>query len=135
MCLLVCVATARGCLCLRLCLSHYAKTQGYSGCLLGVSPCLLQCFTIRSRLSTRTRASRTALLKAKVRSQPELSVSVIGWLVVIDGARPTGPPPKSIQTVGKDEMAARKLSHTRTHTQTPTPCLNGSPLFKTPSIS
>lgn len=49
----------------------------------------------------------------------KLSVSVIGWLFVIDGAWPTGQPPKSIQTAGKDEMtvgtwAARKLSHTHT---------------------
>lgn len=48
----------------------------------------------------------------------ELSVSMIGWLFVIDGAWPTGQPPKSIQTAGKDEMAARKLSHTYTHTNT-----------------
>ncbi|KAG8008269.1 hypothetical protein GBF38_019364 [Nibea albiflora] len=36
----------------------------------------------------------------------ELSVSLIGWLFEIDGAWPTGQPPKSIQTAGKDEMAA-----------------------------
>lgn len=35
----------------------------------------------------------------------ELSVSMIGRLLVIDGARPAGQPPKSIQTAGKDEMA------------------------------
>lgn len=35
----------------------------------------------------------------------KLSVSLIGWLFEIDGAWPTGQPPKSIQTAGKDEMA------------------------------
>lgn len=35
----------------------------------------------------------------------EVSVSMIGRLVVIDRAWPTGQPPKSIQTDGKDEMA------------------------------
>lgn len=34
----------------------------------------------------------------------KLSVSMTGWLFVIDGAWPTGQPPKSIQTAGKDEM-------------------------------
>lgn len=35
----------------------------------------------------------------------ELSVSLIGRPHVIDGAWPTGQPPKSIQTAGKDETA------------------------------
>lgn len=63
----------------------------------------------------------TGITASAIKSQgvlsTEVSVSMIGWLVVINGAWPTGQPPKSIQTDGKDEMAvgteaARKPSHT-----------------------
>lgn len=44
----------------------------------------------------------------------EVSVSMIGWPAVIDGAWPTGQPPKSIPMVGKDEMAVGTLATTKT---------------------
>lgn len=84
-------------------------------------------------------ADRT--IKSQGAPSPELSVSVIGWLRVIDGAWPTGQPPKSIQTAGKDEMVVetmKSVKHTCTHRHTNSLCtrsLNGPPLFKTPSIS
>lgn len=40
----------------------------------------------------------------------EVSVSMIGWLAVIDGAWPMDRPPKSIPTDGKDEMAVGTLA-------------------------
>lgn len=122
---------ARGYLGLRLCLSHYADTQGYSGCLLGVSVFaavfyyLLSAFDMNICITDRT-------IKSQGVPSTELSVSGIGWLFVIDGAWPTGQPSKSIQTAGKDEMAG---TDTHTHTCTRTPCLNGSLLFKALSIS
>lgn len=44
----------------------------------------------------------------------EVSVSMIGWPAVIDGAWPAGRPPKSILTDGKDEMALGTLAATTT---------------------
>lgn len=44
----------------------------------------------------------------------EVSVSMIGWPAVIDGAAPTERPPKSIVTDGKDEMALETLAVTTT---------------------
>lgn len=44
----------------------------------------------------------------------EVSVSMIGWPAVIDGAWPTDRPPKSILTDGKDEMALGTLAATTT---------------------
>ena len=44
-------------------------------------------------------------IKSQGALSTQLSVSMIGWLFLIDGAWPTGRPPKSIQTAGKDEMA------------------------------
>lgn len=110
-----------------MCLSHYADTQGYSVGLLGVgvfSVCGV--FAICSQLSCTNVGMADGAIKSQGVLSTELSVSMIGWLFVIDGARPTGQPPKSIQTAGKDEMAvgmwaAGKLSHT--HTQRAPPLL------------
>lgn len=61
----------------------------------------------------------------------EVSVSMIGWPAVIDGARPAGRPPKSILTDGKDEMALGTLAATTTiKTMQPAPPLNSSMIFK-----
>lgn len=67
-------------------------------------------------------ADRT--IKSQGVPSTELSVNVIGWPLAIDGPWPTGQPPKSIQTAGKDEMAlgmpaARGLSATHMQKHTP----------------
>lgn len=84
--------------------------------MVGVFYYLFSAFHMNMGIADSTIKSQGAL-------STELSVSMIGWLFVIDGAWPTGQPSKSIQTAGKDEMAvgtqaARKLSHTHMQTHT-----------------
>lgn len=55
-----------------------------------------------SRMNMKITASA---IKSQGVLSTKVSVSMIGWLLVIDGARPTGRLLKSIQTHGKDEMA------------------------------
>lgn len=61
----------------------------------------------------------------------EVSVSMIGWPAVIDGAWPAGRPPKSILTNGKDEIALGTLAAMTTIKSTQTPPLNSSMIFQT----
>lgn len=61
----------------------------------------------------------------------EVSVSMIGWPAVIDGAWLAGRPPKSILTDGKDEMALGTLAATTTIKSMQTPPLNSSMIFQT----
>lgn len=59
----------------------------------------------------------------------EVSVSMIGWPAVINGAWPADRPPKSILTDGKDEMALGTLAATTTIKSMQTPPLNSSMIF------
>lgn len=85
------------------CPSHYADTQGYSVCLLGVGVFLVAVFYYLLSAFHTIVGTADGAIKSQGVLSTELSVSMIGRLLVIDGARPTGQPPKSIQTAGKDE--------------------------------
>lgn len=103
------VSVCCGCLrssvstCVSVPLCRYTRLQ----CRPAGCRCFLGCgvFAICSQLSCTNVGMADGAIKSQGVLSTELSVSMIGWLFVIDGARPTGQPPKSIQTAGKDEMA------------------------------